>query len=148
METIKALVDFNSRYDPNGDPLCQAYTDTGDNCTRLGKYVNIDLADLVVRYTGRNIPIDWNCCMFCKQHTKKIAKELALLCIKKLICTGMSSEAVTGVPDEFMIDWEEKYRIFDKLNGIQANDSGKKKKKSPKNKKSPKKKKSTKNKKY
>jgi hypothetical protein len=123
MEVIKSLVDFKSRYDENGDPLCQA-------CTRLGKYINVDLAELFLRFTGRNIPVDWNCCMFCKQHSKKIAKQLALLCVTKFICSGMGMSKITGIPSEYFTDWEAQYKIIDKVR--KSGDGKTKKKKSTK----------------
>ena len=55
-----------SRYNSDGDHLCQAYTDYGSLCTRKA-YIKVDLTK-DMKLFGKTMP-KADCCMFCKQHS-------------------------------------------------------------------------------
>lgn len=130
MDIIKSLFDLKVEYNEDNEAYCQAYTEAGDKCSRLGKYINVDISNIIKRYTGMNPLGDMNCCMFCKQHVKKIAKDLAMICMTKLICWDIKDPAITGYPRDYNIDLEEQYKQIEKLRKI--GDSGKPKPKKKK----------------
>ena len=55
-----------SRYNADGEHLCQAYTDSGNLCSRKA-YIKVDLTK-DMKLFGKTMP-KADCCMFCKQHS-------------------------------------------------------------------------------
>lgn len=62
----KKLKEIKERKEEKKQPTCQAYTKTGDKCSRLATF-NLDLTQGTLLFNKKIIP-PINCCFMCTQH--------------------------------------------------------------------------------
>ena len=130
MDILKNLIDFESRYNEEGEHLCQAYayvnTPNEHLCTRVADTVKIDISEKIFQLTGYKLGI--NCCMFCKQHTKSLVLKLSNILLINLTKFAMRHPYITGVSSSDLntLDFEKQMDVRKRI----IKDGGKKKKKS------------------
>jgi hypothetical protein len=113
------LIDFDVRYNENGESLCQAYTyvDTENEglCNRKANAISLNLNQMLYDYTG--VRTTYNCCMLCKQHTASITKKLIFYLSMKLLSYGLKKgigESI-GMTDWNSVDYEGQKEAIKKI---------------------------------